>query len=224
MKKHFFLLFFLVILIGLSFGQLMVTPKTFTFQEVPSGETVMASFLLKNASDSPIKIKSIRTTCGCTTVTKSPKNLQPGETFNLKVRLSTAGRRGTIQQQIKIYDDSDFSPIILKIKGKVRPKPSGLLQVEKQRIDLGRISSNDRIQKKVRITNIGDDDLEVIELTHPPFFQITLDKVKLKPQESTYVTIKVLTSIHGKGVKSIRLLTDARYDSYRWFRISYEVK
>lgn len=224
MKKQFFLSILLIFLVGLVYGQLIVTPKTFTFKEVRSGEKVMASFLLKNTSESPVKIKRIRTTCGCTTVTKSPKNLPPGGTFNLKVRLSTAGYRGEIKKQVYIYDDSNFSPIILTIKGKIRPQPSGLLQVEKQRIDLGIISFYDRIQKRVKITNIGDDDLEVIELNHPPFFQITLDKIKLKPGESTYVTIKVLPTIHGKGLKSIRLLTDALYNKYQWFRISYEVK
>jgi hypothetical protein len=225
MKKKISLIITIMFFSVFSYSQLKIEPEIFEFKQVKSGTIVKALYRIKNIGKVEIKIKRISTSCGCTTVSKKPDKLSPGEIFNLEVDFNT---RGLADQVIKtIYIETDFKKEkrnILKIKGKIIPEPTGKLEFEKRRIDFGIVSKGKQVIKKIKVTNTGQKELEITQISLPPFFRITLDKIKLNPGESTYLHIESLPTIYGQGMKTISLLTNALYTRYQWLQVSYEVK
>lgn len=224
MKRVLVILILWPVLTVLSSAELAVDPQVFDFGTVEEGDTVMATFSLKNSGSAPILFKSIKTSCGCATVSKRPDELPAGGAYDLKVKFRTTGYRGDVTKYVYIYTNQSFNRTALTIKGKIRPQPAGELKIGQARIDLGTFRPGDDLTREVKVLNSGQKALEIIEVTHPPFFQVRVKKIILEPGESTVMTIRVLSTIHGGGMKFIRLKADTPSRQYQWVRISYNVK
>ena len=224
MKKSMLVLTFCMGSLGILMGQLTVDPQTYRFPTVEAGEVVTASFSLKNTGSESIEIKSVKTSCGCTTVSRHPGVLRSGQTFDLQVKFRTAGYQGEVTKYVYLYTDRAMNRTVLKIEGRIRPQPAGELQLGSEKIDLGVIRPGEKIERKIKVLNSGEKPLEIIEITHPPFFQVHLNQIVLRPGESTWMTFQVMPTIHGGGMKFIRLKADTPTRQYQWVRISYQVK
>jgi len=224
MKKILLTFILFALCLSFSIGQLAVKPEIYNFKPVKSGTIVNASFELYNAGEREIQITRISKSCGCTTISKKPDKLLSGESFNLKVSFNTSGYRGDVEKRIYIFTGTSEERKILKIKGNIIPKPSGLLEIKDKIVDFGLISKGSEKVKIVQISNVGQKELKILEVSYPPFFQVSFGKVKLKPGESTTLSITVLPLIYGKDSKTVKILTDAYYNRYKWFRVSYQVE
>lgn len=79
-------------------------------------------FRFTNTGNEPLILTNVRSSCGCT-VPKWPREpILPGKSASIKVRYDT-NRLGSINKQITVTSNGKVSTIILKIKGKVLPKP-----------------------------------------------------------------------------------------------------
>ncbi|MFW6101486.1 MAG: DUF1573 domain-containing protein [Bacteroidota bacterium] len=93
---------------------------TFDFGTARQNSEKEHVFHFKNTGKSDLRIRKIRTTCGCTTVEPDEKVIAPGESSSFKVVFHTESREG--QQNKSVYfisNDPDNSNIKLNIKGKV---------------------------------------------------------------------------------------------------------
>lgn len=75
-------------------------------------------FVFKNVGDAAIVISHVKTSCGCTVVTKPEKPILPGETGQLTVNYST-NKTGTFSKKVSVSSNASEKTIILKIKGTV---------------------------------------------------------------------------------------------------------
>lgn len=86
--------------------------------EVPS---VKATIPLTNTGTSMLKVKEVRTSCGCTSAPLDKDSLAPGETTNLNVSLNLPNSNGPIEKFITIFTNaSEKTPHILTIKANVQ--------------------------------------------------------------------------------------------------------
>ena len=90
--------------------KLIINPETFDFGEVPSGESVQATFTLRNAGDEPLHINHVRTSCGCTTSRLDKRELAPGEETPLTATLSLRNRSGPQHQRVTIASNDPDAP------------------------------------------------------------------------------------------------------------------
>jgi uncharacterized cupredoxin-like copper-binding protein len=94
-----------------SSGPSLDIPKTqFNFGQVTEGKVVDHVFTFKNNGDSPLTIKEVKTSCGCTAALLSKKELAPGEEGELKVELNTANRSGKMSRNITIISNDIDEP------------------------------------------------------------------------------------------------------------------
>lgn len=127
MKKTFFLIS-LILLSSFVCAQekdiMTFTETTHDFGTVheESGR-VSYVFTFTNNSMTPITLRNVKASCGCTTPEWSKEPVKPGETGKITVSYATKGRPGTFQKSITITANAgvnDFTKRIY-IKGQVVP-------------------------------------------------------------------------------------------------------
>lgn len=98
-----------------------VEPYLWDFGKVSQGEVLEHIFVLKNDSQNTFNIKSVQTSCGCTTSDVEKTAVSPGESVNIQVKFNTKGYLGPVQQFVYVHTDQKDSPIIkLTLKADVK--------------------------------------------------------------------------------------------------------
>ncbi|MGM0530242.1 MAG: DUF1573 domain-containing protein [Bacteroidota bacterium] len=93
---------------------------TFNFGTAKQDSKVEHVFQFKNTGKRDLKIRKIRTPCGCTTAKPDKEVIAPGESSSFKAVFQTENREGHQDESIYfISNDPDNSNLKLKIKGKV---------------------------------------------------------------------------------------------------------
>jgi hypothetical protein len=80
------------------------------FGKVKEGKVVDYTFNFRNSGNSTLKIKDIKTSCGCTAALVSSEKLEPGEQGTLKVELDTSNRKGKMSRTITISTNDPKDP------------------------------------------------------------------------------------------------------------------
>jgi len=89
----------------LHFGQ-----TKYNFGKVNEGKVVEYTFSFENTGKSTLKIKDIKTSCGCAAALVSSEMLKPGEQGTLKVELDTSNRNGKMSRTITIESNDPRDP------------------------------------------------------------------------------------------------------------------
>ncbi|MDR1592838.1 MAG: DUF1573 domain-containing protein [Prevotellaceae bacterium] len=101
------------------------TEKTHDFGVVKEEvNRISYDFVFKNIHSTPVTLKSVKASCGCTTPAWSKEPIAPGQTGTITVTYSTAGRPGMFTKSIAVVlsnGSEDFNET-LYIKGEVTPK------------------------------------------------------------------------------------------------------
>lgn len=104
-------------------GEFKFKEETHDYGEVPEGPLAECDFEFKNVGKSPIIITEARGSCGCTVPNWSKEPVLPGKKGTIHVSYTTQGRQGMIAKDIVITSNAKQQPMILHIKGTVKPKP-----------------------------------------------------------------------------------------------------
>jgi hypothetical protein len=79
-------------------------------------ETFEAVFTFKNTGDKPVRLISIKPSCGCTTATAEKIAYAPGESGEIKAQVDLRGRTGRQEKIIAVTtDDTPNAPVMLTL-------------------------------------------------------------------------------------------------------------
>ncbi|MGL5683637.1 MAG: DUF1573 domain-containing protein [Marinifilaceae bacterium] len=93
----------------------------FDFGTIQAGKEITRSLNLTNIGHSPLIVKKIITSCGCTTLDLPKKVIVPNETIALDVLFKSGGRSGLQQKSITVItNDPIQSEIKIIVKGNVK--------------------------------------------------------------------------------------------------------
>jgi hypothetical protein len=98
--------------------------ETHDFGEVPEGPQAEVDFEFKNVGKEPIVIQEAHGSCGCTVPKWPQEPILPGEKGKIHVTYNTQGRPGPIMKDVTINSNAQQSPMVLHIRGNVKPKPA----------------------------------------------------------------------------------------------------
>lgn len=82
------------------------------FGKVKLGELYTHDFKITNDGNTPLVIRAVNTTCGCTIARLSKKVVAPGETITISATFDTKGREGAQQKSIDVITNAPNSPYI----------------------------------------------------------------------------------------------------------------
>jgi hypothetical protein len=102
----------LLLCVGLScLGQGLVWDKdTITFKAKPGDTETKAEFTFTNKGKRPLRIRRVRTSCGCTAARMSKEIYEPGEKGTLSVTFKFEGRTGKQLKTIFVTTDDPDKP------------------------------------------------------------------------------------------------------------------
>lgn len=86
------------------------------YQRVPEDKAIEARYAFRNTGSTPVTIKSLRSSCGCTTAKLEKKTYAPGEQGEVAVRFTFGDRKGNYLKGITVTtDDKSAEPVVLKL-------------------------------------------------------------------------------------------------------------
>ncbi len=91
------------------------------FGEVDEGKVLDYTFDFENTGTAELKIKDVRTSCGCTAALVSSDVIEPGNKGTLKVELDTSNREGEMSRTITITSNDPKNPeIVLNVSVNIK--------------------------------------------------------------------------------------------------------
>ena len=94
----------------------------FHFGTLLEGEKTVYTFIVENTGGAPLKIKEIRSTCGCTSTNYTEDEIAPGARGEVTLELDTEGYGGEeIEKTATVYsNDPKSKGVVLKMIGAVK--------------------------------------------------------------------------------------------------------
>jgi len=84
------------------------------------GANGSCEFEFTNTGKVPLTLINVQASCGCTAPEWSKEPIKPGDKGKIMVKYNTQ-LPGTFQKSITVYSNAATTPIVLKIKGEVKP-------------------------------------------------------------------------------------------------------
>jgi hypothetical protein len=137
---------------------LQVATPTFDFGEIYQGEKVPHVFEFTNQGDEPLLIDRVRSSCGCTAVLVSQKNIPPGGQGEVKATFDSSRFRGAINKTIYLYSNDPARPTMqLHLKGKVLE----IVAVVPSQVNFGKVKAETAVTTTVVLRNQGPETLSL---------------------------------------------------------------
>lgn len=146
--------FFLVVSLGLCspvHAQLRWEKRHLEFHPSPSDTKIVAEFPFANAGKQPVKIKSVETSCGCTTASMDKEIYAPGEKGKITATFEIGGRTGEQEKAVYVVTDDPKEPeLALSFKAMI-PKI-----LEAHPIFLNWVKGEELKPKRAEVKVLGD--------------------------------------------------------------------
>jgi len=136
--------------------------ESWDFGKLKQGKVLTHVFVFKNEGDETLKIKRVKTSCGCTAALLSDKDIAPGEKGEIKVTLDTKGFGGKNTKYIDVESNDPAQPhkrLTISVEIEIPPRPRIFL--DRYAIDLGLLLEKEEIQARTKIKNKGELELRV---------------------------------------------------------------
>lgn len=102
-------------------GTAVLEAAEFNFGVVEAGATVEHTFFVKNLGKKKLEIIKVQPSCGCTTAGEWDKQIEPGQTGRVPLRLNTAGFSGGLEKHATIYlSEPGAVPLVARLRGQVK--------------------------------------------------------------------------------------------------------
>jgi len=160
MKFVNFFLFLALALCSTSHAQLKWEKRNLEFHPSVSDTQVVAEFPFANIGKKPVKIKDLKTSCGCTTATLDKEIYAPGEKGKITAIFEIGGRTGVQDKHVYVTSDDRKEPeLVLGFKATI-PK---ILDVDPIFINW---TKDDGLKPRtVNIKVLGDFPVHHLEVT-----------------------------------------------------------
>ena len=171
-------------------ARVQVTPMEFDFGEVWEGEPAEGEFTVKNVGDAPLTVK-LKSSCGCTVVSKPKTPLDPGESSTFTITYAT-NRIGKASKMVKVMtNDADQKQLRIPVRGTVKQ----LFEMKPHRsISFNQLEETDRKTKTIVVTNRYEKPLKLKlvedQNTELPYLDLRLDKRKEGQEYALVVSTK----------------------------------
>ncbi len=200
-------------------AQIVFDKTLHDFGEIREGDKPTHTFEFRNTLQKPVKLTSVRASCGCTTPQYTTDEVGPGERGSIDVAYSSKGRVGKFTKSITVRHDAGGTPITLTIKGDVRPNPqlteinylktTGSLAIEQPKLSLGNISSDEKKTLTFYVKNVGMKPITLKkDVKADPYYSFEPKLFTLDPREETQIEIV----IDGAKMKAVDLPNNAPID------------
>lgn len=151
------------------------------------------AYTLTNTGTEALKIRQVKSSCGCTAAKPEKNDLAPGESTQVKASFNTGNRKGAQTKTIRVFTNSAETPELeLKLTGEVKetftfdPPHTRFQEVAPDQPQTGKITVTYRSDQPTSIKEITLSDPEIIKVAYDKSVQFPLT---LKKDESIVMTV-----------------------------------
>ena len=98
--------------------------SSYDFGEITQGDVVKHTFVLENVGHNPLKLESVKPSCGCTALDWPKAEIAPGATAKIEAQFNSRGKMGPQHKYITIVYNGEPKIERIMFTGKVVPKPA----------------------------------------------------------------------------------------------------
>ena len=207
----------LLLLTGRGFAELKWDKPVQSFQRTPADGEIEVRFTFRNVGAAPVTIKTLRSSCGCTTARLERKTFAPGETGEVVAHFVFGDRKGPHRKTIEVRtDDAPTEPVILDLRVNIHdPLTIASALVYWKRGEPGEA-------RTVQLTADADQHVRIRSVVSSnPRLPAKLETVKVGEQ---YVVSVKPADTAQKESAEISVLTDFPADAPRTYVIHARVK
>ncbi|MCS7298005.1 MAG: DUF1573 domain-containing protein [Bacteroidia bacterium] len=198
-----------ICLIGyLLWAQVSFEKTEHDFGEITEGAPAVYTFIFKNVGDKPVKLTSVKASCGCTTPSWTQEEVPPGATGQVQASYDTKGRPGHFVKTITVHHSASETPTILTIRGVVKSatqtqekytEVDASLGWTKRRESFGHVKSDQSPSLTFEVKNIGQAPVEFLGgIDLKPMFRLSFVPTVLAPGQEG----KVIVTLDGKAARA----------------------
>lgn len=217
MNKHYVISGLLALtLMNASAQEIAIQNKNIDCGQVVYMHPVTAQFVMKNSGASPLTIRDVRTSCGCTTVSYPQTPVAPGQSFTV-CAVYDAKTMGHFNKQIGVYSDASSTPLMLSVKGVVvdseaqpdvtYPYKLGDLEADRCDVEFDDVNRGDEPVQVINIKNNTDETLEPVLMHLPDYLRAEVRPARLAPGR----TGKVLIQLDSHSLRDLGLSQTSVY-------------
>ncbi len=227
-KVFFSFLIFLISNNGFSQGKFSFEIEEHDFGTVVEGDKAEKVFKFKNVGNEPIVISNVKASCGCTTPDWPKNPILPGEENSVKAIYNSKGRPGRFFKTITITSNAEEGMKRLTIKGNVtkkeEPLKEGILNVDIDEINLGKVESDKQISKKITLKNTGKDPLKIVSVKSDCRcinYNLSLNPIPISQEATLELLIK--PSLNNSENLKVEITTDSELTKNHTIQIDAEI-
>lgn len=169
--------------------RIKVDKKVFDFGVIYRGNSAEGYFIIRNQGNDTLRIKNVRSSCGCTAAILDKKNLGPNEQTKLKAKFSSGGYKGRVNKKIFVYTNDTQTPVtVLEVQGEIKVD----LEITPSMIYFSGLKAGNRVERKISLKNVSDSLITIQEISLTvPAIKIELLKMKIEPGEAANLNLVV---------------------------------
>ncbi len=186
---------------------LTVEQPHYAFGTILQGKKVEHTFVLKNGGDTPLLIKQVRPSCGCTAATVSSTTIQPGKKGEIKAAFNSANFYGGVTKSITVETNDPRTPAYnLTMTGTIIEE----IEVNPRQLNFGQMKINVAKTLEFAVENRGARPLRITSVkTSFPQATVRIQKNLVSPGGKEMVTVSVTPKETDRVVSGyVSLTTD----------------
>jgi hypothetical protein len=195
MKKIYIVLIFSIFVAGAVWGQseMRLSAENFDFGYVTQNVKVNCGTWIYSTGRDTLKIRQVRTSCGCTQAPLTKYTLPPGDSTFLEITFSSRQYKGELTRLIHIMYASDSLSKTFELKANVQQRMDKTepVVVEPSAIDVVQFGDKVRDKAEFAIEDKSNQDYKLSLVYYPSeIFDINLPK-EVKPGKKAEGEIKI---------------------------------
>jgi|GEM_PF-519059 len=186
-----------------------------------NGSAKTARVTLKNVGTTALRIISVRTSCGCTTVKQPKESLNPGESDVIDVSFDATGFRGRVTKYINIETNDPESglvsiPMIADVSEELVPSSNSSF------LWFGTIPVGKSSGRNFTYVNVTSKTIAISSASSSvPEVSARVSKKRIAPKDSITFAVTALPTLEGYISADIILHTDSENQPRVPLRITY---
>ncbi len=201
--------------------KLIVKQSEFELGTIYNGAIVRTPITISNGGTEALHIKSVRTSCGCTTVKQPKQTLKPGETETFEVQFNSAGFRGRYAKYVYVEtDDPEASVQTVTLRADIKEDLAPVPPVSVAW--LGNIPVGHAYKHTLRFANQSGAPITLKSFDGlPSFVTARMSSKTVAPQDTVTIELSVKPDQEGYSNTEVALETSSSHQPRVPFRITY---
>lgn len=171
-----------------------------------------ALFNFSNGGNEKLVIGNIRTDCGCTAVQLAKREYLPGEKGSIRIDFNTRGYSGRVLKNTMVSSNDPQNPNQrLTLRAEILLKDFSVAQVAPDTLSFDQVQVGESQSRTITITNSGNIDLIIYEVTHIPELQVRFREKFIAPGRAAELEV----IFHGLAPGSISNIMRIRTNDQR---------